>query len=251
MADTSTGYILMWRSIRNWQWYTDVPVAHLYQHLLLTANHEDQPWRDVIIRKGSLITSVQKLAVETGLSVQQIRTALKKLQSTNEIEVVATNKYTMINIIKYANFQQPSQFTNKQKTSSATNKQQTSNKQATTNNTLNTLRINNKSSLSVRTRKDEEPHIIDGNTQQNPYAPTLDDVKDFCAVKGLLINPEEFYYRYSGMDWKVSGTPITNWMSLALSWNAEAKKKATTSRPQATHTGSKFADIFAEENTNG
>lgn len=79
------GYIKLHRKIVDWQWYTDLPTRVLFEHLLLTANWQDNKWRDITIKRGQRITSLEHLSKETGLSVQNIRTSLSKLEKTRRI----------------------------------------------------------------------------------------------------------------------------------------------------------------------
>ena len=84
---------------------------------------------------------MESLSEATGLSIQEIRTSLKKLKSTNEIETKSTNRFTIINVLKWADYQYNPKDSNKQ----STNNQQTINKQSTTNkNIKNIENIKNK-----------------------------------------------------------------------------------------------------------
>ena len=101
------GYIKLWRSLLKWEWYSDANVSRLFIHLLLTANYEDTTWRGETIHRGQRLTSVAKLAEETGLTTKEVRTALGKLTRTNELTIRTTNKYSVITIEKYGSFQSP------------------------------------------------------------------------------------------------------------------------------------------------
>ena len=108
------GYIKLWRSLLKWEWYSDVNVSRLFIHLLLTANYEDTTWRGETIHRGQRLTSVAKLAEETGLTTKEVRTALGKLTRTNELTIRTTNKYSVITVEKYDFFQSPTDTTGKQ-----------------------------------------------------------------------------------------------------------------------------------------
>lgn len=83
---------------------------------------------------------------------------------------------------------------------------------------------------------------------QCPYAPDIQDVKEFIAVKHLAVNPEEFYAHYTGVGWKSGGSPITNWQSLAMAWDAKAKSRQGKRGQQSDSvTGSRFADMYLQE----
>lgn len=97
----------------------------LFLHLLLKANHKDKSYRGTLIKKGMLLTGRDLLAKETGLSIQQIRTAINKLKSTNEITIKTNKQGSVIQIVKYEEYQIV--------TNIVTNKQPDSNQQLTTN----------------------------------------------------------------------------------------------------------------------
>ncbi len=125
------GYIKLHRKLVNWEWYTDIPTKTLFIHLLLVANHKPNKWRGMVIGTGQCITSFEKLSVQTGLSIQQIRTSMQKLISTNEIEKTSTNQFTLIKVLKYNDYQTSQKESNMQNNKQS-NKQ--SNNPITTNN---------------------------------------------------------------------------------------------------------------------
>ena len=88
----------------------------------------DKKWKGQEVKRGSIVSSYEKLATETGLSVMQVRTAIKKLKSTGEITCKSNNKNTVFTVVKYDLYQSD----NKQNNRQVTNKQQTNNKQITT-----------------------------------------------------------------------------------------------------------------------
>ena len=99
------GWIKLHRKIIEWQWYKDIPTRVLFEHLLLTANHKDNYFGNILVKKGQKLTSIRHLAEETGLSQQAVRTAVSKLKSTHEITQSSTHKYTLITIEKYDLYQ--------------------------------------------------------------------------------------------------------------------------------------------------
>ena len=138
------GFIQMHRKLLEWEWYDDINVKVLFIHLLLKANWSDKEWRGIIIKEWQLLTWRIKLSEETWLSQQQVRTSLKKLESTNNITIKTTNRNSIIEVLNYKQYQQVNQQTTKQ----ATNKQPTSNQQVTTTNNINNNnKINNKKSF--------------------------------------------------------------------------------------------------------
>lgn len=99
------GYIKLYRSITEWRWYSDPVMFRVFVHLLLTANYEPHDWRDITVRRGQRVTSVQHLAGELGYSKETVRYALKRLVNSGEITTSATNRYTVITLKNYDFYQ--------------------------------------------------------------------------------------------------------------------------------------------------
>lgn len=131
------GWVKVYREFTSWEWYSDVNVSRVFFHLLLTVNHKETKWQGQIIKPGEKVTSWQHLADETGLSVQNVRTAIVKLKSTGEITSRSTNKFTVISIVNWRKYQDEgfpdNEVNNNQNNKRATNGQQATNKQLTTN----------------------------------------------------------------------------------------------------------------------
>lgn len=99
------GYIRLYRSLLNWEWYTDSNTKDLFLHLLLTANYEDKKWRGIIIKRGQRVASYSTLSAELKMSVKSVRTALNHLKSTNEVASLSTPEYSIITVNNYEKYQ--------------------------------------------------------------------------------------------------------------------------------------------------
>lgn len=104
-----------------------------FLYCLLSASHKqrEQIIGDSIValEPGQLVTGRHAISAATGLSEQNIRTALNKLEVVGILTIKPTNKYSIISITNWDMYQQ----TNQQVTS----KQPASNQQVTTNNNVN------------------------------------------------------------------------------------------------------------------
>lgn len=127
-----SGFVKLHRKLVAWGWYQDYVVKDVFLHLLLTANFKTTSWRDRELQEGQVVVGTQKLADELGFSRQQVRTALKKLNSTNEITIEATNRYSVITIVNWRDYQSDGNLLTITSTKTVTNKQPTDNQQATT-----------------------------------------------------------------------------------------------------------------------
>ena len=125
------GWIKLHRQFLQWEWFSDPNVLSVFVYLLLQVNRKDGKWRGYEVLCGQHITSNEIISLHTGLSIQQVRTALRKLKSTGEITTHATNKFTLVTIVKWAFYQNGSDDCNTQNNNQLTNNQHADNTQAT------------------------------------------------------------------------------------------------------------------------
>lgn len=121
-------WVKLFSKFMNWEWYKDSNTKDLFIHCLLKANWKDGRFEGVEIKRGSFVTSLKSLSEELGMTIQEIRTSLKHLISTNELTSKSTNKYRIITIVNYELYQ----LVNKQPNTQLTNNQQSTNNQLTT-----------------------------------------------------------------------------------------------------------------------
>lgn len=151
------GYIKLYRKLTQWGWYQDSVVKDLFLHLLLTASFKDFEWQGQTMKAGQLITGRKKLAEDLNFTEQQIRTALKKLESTKEISIFSTNKYSVITVINWEEYQICDD--------EATNEQPTNNQQIT----------------------NKQPHIKNVKNNKNIYPPIIPLKKGGRKRKGVSL----------------------------------------------------------------
>lgn len=139
----TNGHVLLHRKLLTWEWYDDIYTSRLFIHLLLTVNWYDEKWKGLVIKRSQRVASYKTLAEETKLTLQQVRTAIKHLKSTNELTLDLTEcqskKYSVITILNYDSYQIPNTVTNTKTTRNqhATNTVPTLNKEDKNNNNEN------------------------------------------------------------------------------------------------------------------
>ncbi|MDR2274312.1 MAG: hypothetical protein LBF27_25620 [Sphingobacterium sp.] len=168
----SQGWVKLHRSILEWEWYSDINTKILFLHLLVKANHKDKKHQGTIIKKGQLLTGRDLLSFETGLSVQQVRTSLERLKSTNEITITTNRKGSVIDIVNYVFYQSREE---EQPTDQPENNQQVTNKQPTSNQQV----TSNKNEKKYKNERNKENSISDSveETSTTPTKKTIEDRK--------------------------------------------------------------------------
>lgn len=172
------GYVKVHRKIMNWEWYKDVNTCRLFEHLLYKVNWTDKDWRGIHCERGQVITSIDTLSKETGLSHQQVRTALKHLISTSDVTSKMVSGMRVITVVNWdcyqsdqqGNAQASNKKSNKRNNSSSTTDltgDQQANQQASNNNIRNNK--NNKN------ENNNEPSPLDGGSAPDDWTPADED----------------------------------------------------------------------------
>lgn len=221
------GWIKLHRSLLDWEWYDDINVMRVFLHCLLMANHKDRKYRGAVVERGSFLTGRDALASQTGLTVQQIRTSLNKLKSTNELTIKSSKQGTVIQVVSYDKYQEV--------TNESTTHQPDSNQIVTTNKKNKNIKNEKKNTLA-----DAETHEISWSSAGGWQNISADDIKQWDAAypnahvaqqieamnQWLISNPSKAKKKL----WRKF---ITNWL---------ARQQTTASRPQQ----KSFAEINAE-----
>ncbi|HCL6570000.1 TPA: DNA replication protein, partial [Citrobacter freundii] len=103
------GFALLHRKIMDVPFYKDSEAAHLWTHLLLRANHEQTVVStdvgNVTCERGEFITGRNALASETGLSADRVKALLRKFQNLGMITTKSNNRFTVLRVVKYDEYQ--------------------------------------------------------------------------------------------------------------------------------------------------
>ncbi len=114
-----------------WEWYKNEHTKNVFIHCLLKAYWKDIKIEGKIIPRGSFVSSVGKIAEELELTPMEVRTALKHLNSTNEITSKGTNRNTVFTVTNYDLYQSNEQAEQQTDNKQITNKEQANNEQIT------------------------------------------------------------------------------------------------------------------------
>ena len=196
-------WVKLHRNIVDWEWFDDKNALKLLIYLNVKVNIVDKQWKGITVNRGSLVTGKYSITEDLGISVQQYRTALKKLVQSGEIVKKATNAYTILTLTKWEKMQHDQQTDNKQ----ITNEQQTDNKRI----------YPTKESKEDKERKEsKEKRLFDFETFWKTYAkpegkkkasekflklPQKDVDKILTVVKNYVISTPDKQYRKHPITW--------------------------------------------------
>lgn len=123
----SSGFILLYRQITEWEWYQNPNTFRVFLHCLLMANFTDGRFEGMDIKRGQFVTSLPSLADQTRLSIRQVRVALDHLIMTGELTNKSFTKFRIITVVNYDKYQS----NDSQNDSQMTDKRQTNDRQMT------------------------------------------------------------------------------------------------------------------------
>ena len=190
-----SGWIKIHRKFLDWEWFNKSEAVHLFLYMLIKANHKDAKWQGNDVKRGQFISSLGNISNATGISVQTIRTILKKLEKTNEIEVKSTSQFTIVTICKYECYQDENEQSNKP----LTNNQQTTNKRLTTN------------------KNEKNKRIIF-------IVPSLEEVSAYCQERNNNVDSQKFYNFYESKGWMVGKNKMKDWKASVRTWEDKTKQ---------------------------
>lgn len=105
MSNIDNSWIKIPRTFCDWRWYKDSHMVHLYLSILFHASISEKEIGEEVVKRGQMLTSYAQLCRNTGMSLQTVRTCVKKLLKTKQIKVLSCKHYTIITVVSFDNFQ--------------------------------------------------------------------------------------------------------------------------------------------------
>ena len=226
----ANGFIVLHRKLLDWEWHDSPNTLSLFIHILLGANHEDETVNGIEIKRGQLMTSLPSLARETGQTEKQVRCSLNHLIRSGTVADRSTNKYRIITVLKYDDYQKQGRQKGRQRADNWEDKGQADGQQ-----------YNNINNENNKTNKSLTRFI----------APTLTEIKNYVSEIKSSINPDHFFDYYEARGWEIKpGQPMRNWKAVVRTWERREKDGAnghSGDRGDAkAEVRSKYADISAQ-----
>ena len=208
------GWIKVHRSLLKWEWYDDINTKTVFLHLLLTVNATDERWHGIEVKRGSRISSFAKLAAETKLSVDKVRTAIAHLESTGEITRSPHAKYTVFTIKNYDTYQE---------VPNSTPNNSQANPKLIPNSSQQSKKVE-----SIRKNKNITQCVCVENsgdvTPHNSSIPTMEQVAGMAAEIGAVWDAEECQ-RF--LAYNLDRNRKSGWAQAVKLWESHRKPKRT------------------------
>lgn len=197
-------YIKISRSLLDWEWYQDINTCRLFVHMLLRSNWKDGKFKGTTVPRGSFVSSIGKLSDETGLTFDEVRTAISHLQGTGELTKQSTNKFTIYTVVNYDMYQDMSQ---------ATPNQMPSNAQAIT-----------KLFPTIEEGKNSKKGRKEINNTMRFTPPDVESVKRYCHERDNNVDAQAFVDFYEAKGWMVGKNKMKDWKAAVRTWERNQKQ---------------------------
>ena len=214
MAREPTTWVKLNRNILDWRWFKDGNTLQVFLYLLLSANTKDNEYRTITICRGEVVRSQERIAEDTGLTRQQVRTVLCKLEATKEITKETRSGIVVISISNYNKYQDGNQEYN----------------QAITNDQPGYK--NNKKDKNIEIPSKE-------GTKKNALRftpPKVEEVAAYCLERKNAVDPDGFVSFYESKGWMIGKNKMKDWKAAVRTW----ERKENSKQP-------KKKDIFSED----
>ncbi|PKE47683.1 DnaD domain protein [Macrococcoides caseolyticum] len=229
MSDKSKGYVLFYRDIMDHAIFSDPYLYKLFSYCIFKASHRD---REILfdnnivnIEKGQFIwgrkVSTNELNLNTPpkyrLSESSWERKLKTLEKLSIINRQTNNKYTLINVVNYENYQHSSSQSEQINEQQMNNRRTTDEQQMNTNNTLYTLNTLDKLSSVEPNPKNDFAEVIglyQSDIQATPPLTVINKLSDdfdmfgkdimlYAIKKSALAGNRDYrFIDYLTRDWR-------------------------------------------------
>jgi len=193
------GWIRLDRAIQDNFLWQEPEALKLWLYLLMAASLTDKATafngQMLTIKRGQLVFGLNAASARLNISIRRLRKYLNWFESDDMIDKQITNKFSIISITNYSQYQD-------------TGKQPSSKSQATAKQTSTTIQVtsNNKQSIP----------------------PTVEEVRAYCDSRSNGIDPEMFIAFYEARGWKIGKDRMKSWKACVVTWEKRRQEQTPT-----------------------
>ena len=193
------GWIRLDRAIQGHFVFEEPEALKLWLYLLMAASLTDKATafngQMLTIKRGQLVFGLKAASARLNISIRRLRTFLKWFETEAMIDKQITNKFSIISITNYAQYQD-------------SGKQPTSKSQATDKQTTTTIQVTSNKEQSI--------------------PPTVDEVRAYCDSRSNGIDPEMFIAFYEARGWKIGKDRMKSWKACVVTWEKRRQDQNPT-----------------------
>ena len=193
------GWIRLDRGIQDNFLWQEPEALKLWLYLLMAASLTDKATafngQMLNIKRGQLVFGLNAASARLNISIRRLRKYLNWFESDDMIDKQITNKFSIISITNYSQYQD-------------TGKQASSKSQATAKQTSTTIQVTSNKEQSI--------------------PPTVDEVRAYCDSRSNGIDPEMFIAFYEARGWKIGKDRMKSWKACVVTWEKRRQEQTPT-----------------------
>ena len=198
----------------SWCWRGNMNKNYLMMYLLVKANFKDEPFETIIVKRGQLVFSYDRLSLETGMPLQTLRTTLRDLEKTNQITTKSTRKWSLLTICEYDSWQENSDKSNTQSVTQTDTQTDTN----IINKEIQELKEENKR------LKEELTNVSKKKASSVFVPPSIEEVDAYVKEHGYHFSAEHFVSFYASKGWMVGKNKMKDWKMACRTWENKRKQ---------------------------
>jgi len=191
------GWIRLDRGIQENFLWQEPEALKLWLYLLMAASLTDKATafngKMLTIKRGQLVFGLNAASARLNISVRRLRKYLNWFETDDMIDKQITNKFSIISITNYAQYQD-------------VGKQPSGKSQATATQRATTIQVNKEQSIP----------------------PTVEEVRAYCKSRGNGIDPEMFIAFYEARGWKIGKEKMKSWKACVVTWEKRRQEQSPT-----------------------
>ena len=177
----------------------------VFMWCLFKATHKERRTyignQHIELKPGEFITGRFAASEELNMNGSTVWRYLHTLQDNETIEVNSNNKYTVINVVNWANYQ----------VDDSEHEHQMNNKRTSNEHQMNTNK-------NVKNEKNEKKSK---GGKFNP--PDILEITTYCKERNNDVDPERFHDFYQSKNWMIGKNKMKDWKAAVRTWEKKDK----------------------------